>query len=312
MGKTQLGATGNPGKVVAPRELQIVKEICADLQALTISQKKENKLNGFKDLNELQRMTERLKFDDEMKCIEMETVVSIISTGLRRQILRTNVMAHMTDEKEISSTLQQHRDEFLQFIWKRRCQARKDLRALFQVGPGMICRFGDMLADASLEVLNSFEKLNTVRLCRDSINWELCEADDIPYFFTNKIALALPYRTSPAVVAPNRIDVHLPETTRKNVGEGYITHPSHQLQATVLAHPLNAPTIIKKRLTALKYDIGSHTEEYGTIDYNFAVDIVRQLNWKMEMEHMFYFEFTYPVHTQWRVGVKLQFELTDS
>ncbi|KAJ3097483.1 hypothetical protein HDU97_004850 [Phlyctochytrium planicorne] len=355
--KPDAKGSAQPSKSHPGRELQTVKDICSNLQALSLAQKKENKINGYKDLNDLQRMTDHLKMDDEMKLIEMETVVSIINATVRKQILRNNLMAHMSDEKEISSSLQQHRDEFSQFIWKRRFQARKDLRALFQVGPGMICRMGDIIADATLELLLLFEKTNSLRLCKDAINWSLCEGDDIPGFFTKKIAIAAPSPIVPVSIAPNRIDFSIPDSAKLIAKDGWVSvygttgpwaarlqgktmvaqmisqsldrvrydaepddnlsyisflarildlaHPSHQLQASVLAYPLHAPTIIKKRLVALKYDIGSHTEDYGAIDYTFAVDIVKQINWRLELEHQFYYEFSYPNHTQWRVGYTL-------
>ncbi|KAI8848939.1 hypothetical protein BC829DRAFT_425405 [Chytridium lagenaria] len=204
----------------------------------------------------------------------------------------------------------QHRDEFSQFIWKRRSQARRDLRSLFQVGNDMPT--GDMIADASLELLHLFEKTNTVRLCKDAINWGLCEMDDIPGFLRKESpslfhpqtrpsypwAARLQGKTMVAAMVSQSLDQIRFES---NMDENYsyisflarcidIAHPSHQLQAL---------------LVVLKYDIAPHTEEYGAIDYKFAVDIMKQINWRLELEHQFYFEFSYPNHTQWRVGYTL-------
>ncbi|RKO94582.1 hypothetical protein BDK51DRAFT_15469, partial [Blyttiomyces helicus] len=263
--------------------------------------------------------------------------------------------------------LQQHRDEFSQFIWKRRLASKKEMQLLFQAGPGMLCRFGDMIADSTLESLEAFERNNWARLCRDGINWGLCNSDDIPLYFNRKIYLVAPRVPARATVHPNRLELHLPHQSRsdpfpeatpppvlppqewacaystagpwsarlmarpmiKNIvaqtfaqlrlnadaadaaALSYVQilarlvdaiHPSHQLQATVLAHPLYGPSILRRRLVALGYDVGPGGEESNLIDGRLAVDIVKQLNKRLEKEHRFYLEFSTPDNAAWRAG----------
>ena len=96
-------------------------------------------------------MTKSLKDDDEMSLTSMEAIMSIVNLSARKQILRDRLINRITDEKgmdfmtwtfgcnwaskyrlEIASILQNHREEFSQFIWKRRMQSKKDLSNLFQ------------------------------------------------------------------------------------------------------------------------------------------------------------------------------------
>ena len=53
--------------------------------------------------------------------------------------------------------------------------------------PGMICRFGDMIGDSTLEALQAFEKNNWARLSRDGIRWGLVEQEDLGMYFMRKV-----------------------------------------------------------------------------------------------------------------------------
>jgi hypothetical protein len=77
-------------------------------------------------------MTKSLKDEDEMLIKSMEAIMAIITVSVRKQILRDRLIKRMTDEKELSSILSNHREEFVQFLWKRRILARKELSVLFQ------------------------------------------------------------------------------------------------------------------------------------------------------------------------------------
>lgn len=77
-------------------------------------------------------MAKSLKDEDEMLIKSMEAIMAIATVGVRKQILRDRLIKRMTDEKELSSILSNHREEFAQFLWKRRTQSRKELSVLFQ------------------------------------------------------------------------------------------------------------------------------------------------------------------------------------
>jgi hypothetical protein len=70
--------------------------------------------------------------------------MAIINLQTRKQMLRKSLFSRMLDEKgwtisimkELNNMMQTHKDSFTQFIWKRRFQTKKDLRALFQSGFG--------------------------------------------------------------------------------------------------------------------------------------------------------------------------------
>jgi hypothetical protein len=77
-------------------------------------------------------MTKSLKDEDEMLIKSMEAIMAIVTVSVRKQILRDRLIKRMTDEKELSSILSNHREEYVQFLWKRRILARKELSVLFQ------------------------------------------------------------------------------------------------------------------------------------------------------------------------------------
>lgn len=79
-------------------------------------------------------------------------------------------------------------------------------------------------------------------------------------------------------------------------------HPTHQLPAAVLAYPLYGVNIIKRRLATLGYDIGVGGEDSGVLDAQFALDVVGQMMERLQKEHRYYFEFSTPDKTVWRVG----------
>ena len=77
-------------------------------------------------------MTKSLKEEDEMLITSMEAIMAIVHVDGRKQLLRDRLINRMTDEKELSSILSNHREEFSQFLLKRRIQSRKELSILFQ------------------------------------------------------------------------------------------------------------------------------------------------------------------------------------
>ena len=77
-------------------------------------------------------MTKELKDEDEMLITRMEAIMAIATVNVRKQITRDRLVKRMTDEKELSTILSNHREEFAQLLWKRRIQSRKELSVLFQ------------------------------------------------------------------------------------------------------------------------------------------------------------------------------------
>jgi SPRY domain len=81
-------------------------------------------------------------------------------------------------------------------------------------------------------------------------------------------------------------------------------HPSHTLQANVLAYPFYSNQILKRRLVLLGYDTLSPSEEsLFVLDNKTAIDILRQVDKRLEKEVHAYFEFAVPYNTTWRVGL---------
>lgn len=85
-----------------------------------------------------------------------------------------------------------------------------------------------------------------------------------------------------------------------------LAYPTHQLHASVLAFPLYGAQIVKKRIAALGYEIGSsNIEESSHLEYKIVVDVLRQMCHKLEKEHRFYLEWTTFPTVKWIVGFKV-------
>ncbi|KAJ3246138.1 hypothetical protein HDU78_007785 [Chytriomyces hyalinus] len=335
----------------SPKDLQNIKDICTQLQNLTASLWSETYAKASKDLRDLDNLKEKMLAEDKMKLLEMETIVSIVNPTMRKDILRNNLMVHMNDEREISVSLQQHKDEFMQFIWKRRVNAKKQMRSLFSNGSGMMCRLGDVISNGAMEGIQLFEQANIVRACRDAVRWTLCEPEDIPAYLGKKMALVNPKFQTHVIVKNSRLEFHLDERAVKGVwgcvyanqgpcanklatkkfiadmtsqtlnhlihSEGALdnvaficalarivdaAHPSHQLQSTMLAYPLYAGTILKKKLVSLGYSIAPASEDYGQIDAAFTKSILKQIYHGLVQEQRFYLEISYPDSGVFRAG----------
>jgi hypothetical protein len=101
------------------------------------------------------------------------------------------------------------------------------------------------------------------------------------------------------------------DVTQKDIDFNYVPilarlvdliHPTHQLQATVLAYPLFATNILKRRLVSLGYELGNQEDGFQ-VDYKFSLDLVRQLQRKAERDMRAYYEFSVPVKAEWIVGL---------
>jgi hypothetical protein len=82
-----------------------------------------------------------------------------------------------------------------------------------------------------------------------------------------------------------------------------VAHPTHQLQASVLAYPLYGTTIVRRRLQTLGYDLATDSEEGGSFSGNTVLHIMKQLDARFQKYHSFYFEFSTPDAVAWRVGM---------
>ena len=51
----------------------------------------------------------------------------------------------------------------------------------------MIGRFGELISDSNMEVIQTFERNNLAKLCKEAITSGLCDHDDVPGFFNNKV-----------------------------------------------------------------------------------------------------------------------------
>lgn len=82
-----------------------------------------------------------------------------------------------------------------------------------------------------------------------------------------------------------------------------LVHPTHQLQAAILAYPHYSAQMLKRRILSLGYDMGvSNNDETTLLDHKVTTELIRQLQRKLEKETKTYFEFIVPFKSQWRIG----------
>ncbi len=220
------------------------------------------------------------------------------------------------------------------------------------LSPGIIGRFGDLIAESNLEAIQSFERYNCSKLCHDAIGAGICDFEDIPGFF--KQTILLQRRRNPNIYMANtrlefKINSKLPtmkwysvfatsgpwaiklyakslvrtvieqtlislkqkESTAKDFDFSFVhilarlfdlVHPTHQLQAAVLAYPLYGAQILKRRVLSLSYDLGGGNEDNITLDHKITTELVKQLQKKLDKEMKAYFEVIVPFKAKWRVG----------
>jgi hypothetical protein len=85
-----------------------------------------------------------------------------------------------------------------------------------------------------------------------------------------------------------------------------LVHPTHQLQAQVLAYPLYGSQILRKRLVARAYYVAKANDDVSYIvDAKTAIDVFKQIEKRLEKELRTYFEFIVPYKSYWRVGLAL-------
>jgi hypothetical protein len=80
-------------------------------------------------------------------------------------------------------------------------------------------------------------------------------------------------------------------------------HQTHSLQSNILSYPLYSNQLLKRKLVSLGYDTLSPPEDPTfTIDNKTAIEIIRQLDKRLEKDTRAYFEFTVSANANWRIG----------
>ena len=83
-----------------------------------------------------------------------------------------------------------------------------------------------------------------------------------------------------------------------------LVHPTHQLQANILAYPLYSTHILKRRLLALGYEVGGPNEDLTfVLDNRLALEIMKQIDKRLEKDLRAYYEFIVSFRSRWRVGL---------
>jgi hypothetical protein len=144
-----------------------------------------------------------------MQLVGMEAIMSIVDYNIRRSIKKTKLLARISDEKELSVALQQHKDDFAQFICQKRAKGKIALREIFKLGSGPIGKFGDLVSEFAIETIQAFELANNCQLTKDGIAWETLDADDMTSFVERKIAIEKPKNATTLLVLPSRLEIEL-------------------------------------------------------------------------------------------------------
>nr|KAJ3421640.1 hypothetical protein HK105_002847 [Polyrhizophydium stewartii] len=287
------------------RELQSIRELCGHLKQLVDAQRSEAIFRRNQDFLDLKDMTEKSKRDDELSLLGIEASMGIINIGLRKQALRMRLVNRLTDEKD--STLEAIQS-FERSNWAQLCKEA--------ISSG-ICDYDDV---SLVSVKTPGSRINVfqsrLEFQIDDVLENSSESKDLERWFTV-------YATS----GPWAVKLYSKPLVTEVVNQGLeqirhlhkdtdtfsyvhilsrmvdMVHPTHQLQATVLAYPLYGVQILKRRVAALGYDLGNANEDSVLLDHKLAADILRQIHKRLEKEQRFYFEWTSPPRTKWRVGL---------
>lgn len=83
-----------------------------------------------------------------------------------------------------------------------------------------------------------------------------------------------------------------------------VTHPSHQLQSTILMTPSMGTAILKRRLVMLDYKVNTPDEAWEEleVDHVFTERVFDKMIKKFANEQRFYWEFSVTNGCTWRIG----------
>jgi hypothetical protein len=190
-------------------EIASFKNVGIQMQIMGDLYRKRQRLGLVKELHHIRLLTLNAQKEDNMQLIGMEAIMSIVDYNIRRGIKKTKLLARISDEKELSVALQQHKDDFAQFICQKRAKGKVALREIFQMGGGSIGKYGDLVSDYAMETIQAFELANNCQLVRDGIAWETLDVDDMPSFVERRIALAKPKIMTTLSLLPSRLEVEL-------------------------------------------------------------------------------------------------------
>ena len=83
-----------------------------------------------------------------------------------------------------------------------------------------------------------------------------------------------------------------------------LVHPTQNVQSAIMAYPINAISILKKRLASFGYH-SMPNEDPNVLDNIQTAEYIRQINRKLDKEMRAYFEFTVPHRVAWRIGFSI-------
>ncbi|KAL7754365.1 hypothetical protein RI367_000346 [Sorochytrium milnesiophthora] len=232
------------------KDMQNLRDYCSAIQSLSVQQRRIISLKKLSDLNELRDLMDKAEDDDLIAHFDTEALAAIINPGVRAQVLKSRLMARMSDEKELSSVVQQHKDDFAQMIWKRRLAVKRDLRELFQIGPGVIGKFGEVVSDVSLDIIQSLERHYSILLCKNAIHWGLSDNEDIPGAISRSAVLLAPSSSQIVQVSTSRLEFSLlPSKSKDDAGWGCV-YASHGLWSNrLLSRPLQLELVIQTEMS---------------------------------------------------------------
>ncbi|ORX84101.1 hypothetical protein BCR32DRAFT_266582 [Anaeromyces robustus] len=119
----------------------------------------------------------------------MEAIVGITNMTVRKNIIRNIYKVKIENEKTLYKILEQHKNNFIDFIFKRRLSQKTESQNIFSSGYNMITKFGDMLSESMLNKIKRFNRIHQTILCFDGIKSEYLEADDLQIYFQPKVYL---------------------------------------------------------------------------------------------------------------------------
>ncbi|ORX51090.1 hypothetical protein BCR36DRAFT_351617 [Piromyces finnis] len=171
------------------KDLNTVHEVCMKIRKLSTHHRKLMAYQEMKDLAHVNNLIESTNKEIELDQLKMEALMGITNITVRKNIIKNIYKEKIDNEKTLYNILEQHKDNFLEFIMKRRITQKVESQNIFSSGYSMITRFGDMLSESMLNKIKRFNKTQQTILCFDGIKSEYLETDDLQIYFQPRVYL---------------------------------------------------------------------------------------------------------------------------
>ncbi|RKP19854.1 26S proteasome subunit P45 [Rozella allomycis CSF55] len=146
-------------------------------------------------------LTSEVTIEAQIKTIEQDAIMAVMNKTERRQMLRSLAKrAEDVTDEDTSQAIVQHREEFIQYLWKRKVEKKRAIRQAILSGPRSIYRVGDIISEAGLDAIQLFMEHGKALITKHAVQHQVWESDDVPAYLESKISLMTPCENAPHII----------------------------------------------------------------------------------------------------------------